>query len=327
MLARRFGRQIILWLAVLFLHLALLITAFAQAWVPEEGEGSVTLIYQKNDVRNHYTSTGTKRDQGEIHSHAMVMALEYGLTDKLALDFDLAYIASKWNRPQGPLGVRPHGQVDTGFFNPTFQDAHIGLRYNALSRSLLVTPFIGVTIPTHDYEVRGHSAVGLGFKEFLVGVNVGRGLGRLLPNGYVQVRYSFALKKRFAGLNLNRSNADWEVGWLANRRIALRFIGNLQRTHGGFDFPQDLHTDHDFDIHDRVGRENYVRLGGGVTFSVSRNLDIHAAYTPTAIYVRNTHGDKGIVIGFSWRFSKGLRDRIAANTSPVKLPTVGQGMY
>ena len=40
MLARRFGRQIILcgWRS-LSLHLALLITAFAQAWVPEKGEG------------------------------------------------------------------------------------------------------------------------------------------------------------------------------------------------------------------------------------------------------------------------------------------------
>ncbi|HEY8185477.1 MAG TPA: hypothetical protein VIF64_05385 [Pyrinomonadaceae bacterium] len=323
MLAKKFGREITLWLAVLFLHLALLITASAQAWVPEKGEGSVTLTYQKTDVRYHYNSIGTKEDKGKIHSHTTIMALEYGLTDKLALDLDLAFVASKWIGQ----GRRPHGPLDNGFFHPMFQDAHIGLRYNALRRPLVVTPFIGVTVPTHDYEVRGHSAVGLGFKEFLVGVNVGQRLGRLLPNGYVQVRYSFAMHKRFAGLNLNRSNADWEVGWFANRSIAVRLIGNWQKTHGGFDFPEDLHTEDDFDIHDRVARANYLRLGAGVTFSVNRHFDIHAAYAPTPIYVRNTHGEAGIVIGFSWRFSRGSSDRIAVNTSITKPPTFGQGMF
>src|ERR1700694_4766022 len=128
MLAGRIARKIILCLAVPSLHLALLITVFAQAWVPEKGEGTLTFTYQKTDVRYHYTSTGTKRDQGQIHSHATVMALEYGLTDKLALDLDLAFVASKWDHPQGPLFLRPHGPGDDGLFHPMFQDAHIGLR-------------------------------------------------------------------------------------------------------------------------------------------------------------------------------------------------------
>lgn len=323
MLAGRIARKIIFCLAVLSLHLALLITVFAQAWMPEEGEGSVTFTYQKTDVRNHYDSTGAKENKGQIHTHATIMALEYGLTDKLALDLDLAYIASKWDHPQGPRFLRPHGPLDNGFFHPMFQDAHIGLRYNALRRSLVVTPFIGVTIPTHDYEVRGHSAVGRGFKQFLVGVNVGRRLGPLLPNGYVQVRYSFAMQKRFEGFNLNRSNADWEVGWFVKRSIALRFIGNWQRTHGGLGFSPDvILTPDEFEFHDRVELSSYLRLGGGVTFSVNRSFDIHAAYAPTPVYARDTHGNKGIVIGFSWKFSRGSRDRIAANTSASKLPTL-----
>jgi hypothetical protein len=325
---KRIPQAIIVCLTALFVHLALSATGFAQAWVPEKGEGSVSVTYQKTDVRYHYDSTGAKEDKGQIHTHATLMALEYGLTDKLALDFGLAYIASKWDHPQGPLFLRPHGPLDNGSFHPMFQDAHLGLRYNVARRRLVVTPFIGFTIPTHAYEVRGHSAVGLGFKEFLVGVNVGRRLGPLLPNGYVQVRYSFAMHKRFAGLNLNRSNVDWEVGWFAKRSIALRFIGSWQRTHGGLSFSPNVKlTPDEFDIHDRVARANYLQLGGGVTFSVNRYVDIHAAYAPTAVYARDTHGDAGIVIGFSWRFSRGPRDRIAANPSSSKPPTVGQGMF
>jgi hypothetical protein len=328
MLAQRIARKTTLCLAVPFLHLALLITVFGQAWVPEKGEGSVTFTYQKTDVRYHYDSTGGKEDKGQIHTHATVMALEYGLTDKLALDFDLAYIASKWDHPQGPLFLRPHGSGDDGLFHPMFQDAHIGLRYNVLKRPVMVTPFIGLTIPTHDYEVRGHSAVGSGFHELLIGVNVGRQLETILPNSYVNVRYSYAMHKRFEGFNLNRSNADWEVGWFATRLISFRFIGSWQKTHGGLSFSPGVKlTPDEFDIHDRVARAKYLQLGGGVTFSVNRSIDIHAAYAPTAIYARDTHGDKGFVIGFSWRFSRGPQDRISANTSPGKLPTIAQGMF
>jgi len=227
------------------------------------------------------------------------------------MEFDVTYMASKYQ------GTRPHGPPDTGFFHPTFQDIHFNLRYNVLIRPLVITPFVGFGIPTHDYAVQGHSAVGKGFKEFVVGVNAGRRLDSVLPNTYFEVRYSFAMHKRFAGLNLNRSNVDWEIGWWANKSITFRFIGNAQRTHGGFDFPEDIHGPEDFDIHDRVAKSNFVQLGGGVTYSVNRLFDVHVAYAPTPIYARNAHGDRGIIIGFSWNFSRGLSaSRISSNTSP-----------
>ncbi len=321
MFARRLALTIIACLTVLFLHLAISYRVSAQAWVPPKGDGSVTFTYQKVDVRTHYTSTGTKRDQGQIHTHNAVMALDYGLTDRLALDFDLTFVASKYK------GLRPHGPPDTGSYHPMFQDAHIGLRYNALRRSFVLTPFVGFTIPTHNYEVRGHSAVGRGFKEFLVGVNIGRGLDPILRDGYVNARYSFAMHKRFAGLNLNRSNTDWEVGWSATKLLSLRFVGSWQRTHGGFEFPQDIHDHDDFDIHDRVARVNYVQLGGGVSFSLNRSLDVHVGYAAVPVYARNAHGDKGVVIGFSWRFSRGSDSRISRNTPSSKPPTLPQGMF
>jgi hypothetical protein len=324
MLAKTIPQAIIVFLVGLFLRLTLPATVFAQAWVPPKGEGSVSFTYQKVDVRDHFDSTGATEDRGRIHTHNAIMALEYGLTDKLALDFDLAYVASRFEG----RGRKPHGPDDDGFYHPKFQDAHLGLRYNVARRRLVVTPFIGFTIPTNDYEVRGHSAVGRGFHELLIGVNVGRQLETMLPNSYVQVRYSYAILKRFDGLNLNRSNADWEVGWFANKLISFRFIGGLQRTHGGLEFPPNVKlTAEEFDIHDRVARANYLQLGGGVTFSVNRSFDIHTAYART-VSARNTHGDGGIIIGFSWRFSRGSSSgRIAANPSSSKLPTVGQGMF
>jgi hypothetical protein len=311
MLNRGVAHSVVFCLAYLVLQLANPLTICAQAWVPEKGSGSVTTIYQKVDVRYHYNAAGLKQDTGHIHSHNSTTALEYGVTDKLAMEFDVTYMASKYQ------GTRPHGPPDTGFFHPTFQDIHFNLRYKVLERPLVITPFVGFSIPTHDYAVQGHSAVGKGFKEFVVGVNAGRRLDSVLPNTYFEVRYSFAMHKRFAGLNLNRSNVDWEIGWWANKSITFRFIGNAQRTHGGFDFPEDIHGPEDFDIHDRVAKSNFVQLGGGVTYSVNRLFDVHVAYAPTPIYARNAHGDRGIIIGFSWNFSRDLASRrIASNTSP-----------
>ena len=322
MLNRCLAHSVVFGLAYLFLHLTIPITICAQAWVPEKGSGSVTTIYQKVDVRYHYNAAGVKQDTGHIHSHDATLALEYGVTDKLAMDFDVTFVASKYQ------GTRPHGPPDTGFFHPTFQDIHFDLRYNVLARPLVITPFVGFTIPTHDYQVRGHSAVGRGFKEFVIGANVGRNLSRLVPNLYFQARYSFAMHKRFAGLNLDRSNVDWEVGWWANRAFSLRFIGNLQRTHGGFDFPQDLTGPAAFDIHDRVARANFVQIGGGITYSVTRSLDVHFAYAPTPIFARNSHGDRGIIIGFTWNFSReSSSNRIAHNTSSTPLPLLAQASF
>ncbi|MEO8434868.1 MAG: hypothetical protein ABI596_08230 [Pyrinomonadaceae bacterium] len=328
MLAKRIAQTVIVCFAVLGLQLALARSVIAQAWVPEKGEGSVTFTYQKLDVRDHFDAAGSEEDRGRIHTHNIIMALAYGLTDKLAVDFDLAFVASQFEPSRFEArGRRPHGPDDDGFFHPKFQDTHIDLRYNVLKRSLVVTPFIGVTIPTHDYEVRGHTAVGRGFHELRFGANVGRQLNPIFPDGYVHLRYSYAILKRFAGFNLNHSNADWEIGWFANKLISFRLIGSWQKSHGGREFPAGGRlTPEEFEIHDRVAKANYTQVGGGATFSVNRSFDIHAAYA-TTLSAQNTHGDAGIILGFSWRFSRGSSNRIASNAAPGKLPTIGQGMF
>ena len=294
---------------------------FAQAWVPHKGEGSVTTIYQKVDVRDHFDADGDVEDRGSIHTHNLISSFEYGLTDKLALDFDLSYVASKWIGN----GRRPHGPVDDGFFHPTVSDVHVGLRYNVATKPLVFTPFFSFTIPTHDYEVRGHSAVGRGFNEFVLGANVGRQLDPILARGYAHVRLSYAVVKHFAGFNVNHTNAEWEVGWLARKTLALRFIGAWQVNQGGLEFPPGIVlTPEQFLIHDRVAKVDYLQLGGGITLSLSRMFDIHAGYAKT-VSARNTHGDGGIILGLSWRFSRGSGfGPIAKNTSPTRPAPLAQ---
>jgi hypothetical protein len=324
MLTQRYTTTLIRCMATLSVHAALAFPVSGQAWLPLKGSGSVSTTYSNMYVRNHVTFNGTRNpSQGRIRTNLLLTSFEYGITDKVALSADLAYVASKWVPVPGQKG---HGPNDTGSYHPAFQDAHLELRYNALAKALVVTPFIGTIIPTHDYEVRGHSAVGRGFHELLIGVNVGRQLDRVLRDSYIHARYSYAILGRFDDVALNRSNADVEVGWYANRLVSLRFISTLQKTHGGIitPFEPDVASNaHEREFHDRITRSNYIYLGGGVSFSLTRSFDIHADYLTTA-YARNIQAPGGFLLGIRWNFSKGL-NLIRTKVSPVS--TSAQASY
>ncbi len=319
---KRIPLIIILFLVVLCVHTEFPAATFAQAWVPEKGDGSVSVTYQNLVARDHINFTGARASNlGTVRAHSMLIDFEYGITDKLAFNTDLAYIGSNY---RGPL---PESPFDNGRFHSAFQDAHFHVRYNVLKNPAVVTPFIGVTIPTHNYGVLGHSAIGRGFHELLIGVNAGRQLGPILPNVYFHGRYSYTILKRFEGMNLNRSNVDWEVGWLATGKLTLRFLGAWQKSYGGLNLPVDLHSEEDHEIHDRAARADFVRLGGGATFSVNRSFDIDIAYA-TTVWGRNIHAVGGMALGFSWRFSRGHDiSKISAKNSPRSIPIAEQALF
>ncbi|HEX9273059.1 MAG TPA: hypothetical protein VGA01_12680 [Candidatus Binatia bacterium] len=301
MQVKRIASPLVLCFAVSCINLGLPPTAFSQAWVPEKGEGSVTITYQKLVGYDHFDLTGARQKVGTDRAQSMSVEFEYGVTDKLAFNADVVYVASKYNGsfPEGPLDF-------DGRYHPAFQDAHLQVRYNVLNKPLMLTPFVSVTVPTHHYETSGHDATGRDFYELLVGANAGRQLGSVLPNVYVQGRYSYAILKHFAGLNLNRSNLDTEVGWMVTRRLTLRLLGAWQKTYGGLRAPIDFEGPgtEQFEFHDRVLRASYFRLGGGATCSVNRTFDINVGYGGSVSGL-NTLAVGGIAIGFSWRFSRG----------------------
>lgn len=181
---------LIVCLSALCLSLALPQPACAQAWLPLDGETQVTYTYQHVYVRDHLDYLGKRFDAGAIRTHTRVFSFEYGLTEKLALDIDVNHVTSRY---EGHITVPTHGPVDTGFYHPTFQDARIAVRYNLFNNPVVVTPFVGVVIPTHNYETRGHSGVGRNLREMQMGVNVGRDLEGFLPRSYIHGRYAFAL--------------------------------------------------------------------------------------------------------------------------------------
>jgi len=296
-----FPRTTILFVFVLSFYLTHPATGESQAaWVPAADEGSVTIVYQNLDARDHINFQGRRSNLlGAVHAHTAIVDFEYGITDRLALNADLAYVASRY---KGPV---PEGPSDDGLYHPAFQDLHVHIRYKLIKTPLVITPFVGVTLPTHNYQALGHSAIGRHFRELLVGVAVGKQLGPRLPNLYVHGVYAQSIMKRFEGFNVNRANAEWEVGWAATERLTARFIGFGQRSFGGFNLPVDLHSEEDHEIHDRVARANFIRLGVGGSFSVSKSFEINFDYART-VWGRNIHAIGGVVMGMTWRFSRGF---------------------
>lgn len=274
---------------------------YAQAWLPLKGDGQVTITYENLYVRDHFDYQGKRFDGGPIRTNTVVTTFEYGLTNKLTLDSELTHVTSKY---EGFVGPVPHGPPDTGFYHPTFQDVRIGVRYGVLASQLVVTPFVAVVMPTHHYETRGHTAVGRDVNELQMGVNVGRDLGNFIPRTYVEARYSYAIAQHVEHFSLNRSNADWEFGYFYTPRLSLRFTGAWQHSYGGIRIPLDSNIPDYHELHDRAAKSNYIRFGGGVSFSVTKSIDLHADFGNTARGT-NTHAARGLSLGLSFRFSRG----------------------
>jgi len=285
----------------LLLACASLNLAHAQAWVPLRGEGELTFTYENLYVRDHFDYLGNRFDAGPIRTHTVITTLEYGLTNKLALDADITHVTSKY---EGFVGPVPHGPPDTGSYHPTFQDLRVGVRYKVYDGAAVITPFVMTVIPTHDYETRGHTAVGHNLHELQLGVNVGRDLEGIIPRSYVEGRYSYAFVEDVQEFNLNRSNADWEFGYFANSRLSLRFTGSWQKTYGGVRIFLDQNIPDYHELHDRAAQSGYFRVGGGLSISLTRSWDLHADFGNTEKGT-NTHGARGLSLGLSWRFSRG----------------------
>lgn len=287
-----------------------------QVWLPERGEGSFALTYHALSARDHLDSNGRPYDKGQITNLGLLVSGEFGLTDKVTLEGNLALVAG---RHRGADSF--HGPLDTGIYHGAIQDTRLAIRIGFPARAgFTVTPFAGAIIPSHDYEFRGHSAPGRRLRALQVGAGVGRDLGPALRKGYVQALYAFALVERVGGMSINRSNLDIETGYALAPFITVMLSGALQRTHGGLIFPLSVHYHGDErralePFHDRVARANHFLMTSGATIPVSRSIAVYTNGVWT-VSGANTHSVKGFVVGMSWSFSRGMTLR--GKVSPAR---------
>ena len=305
---------------VLALVCAAPVTSFAQAWLPSKGEGSVSIGFQSFHVRWHLERDGSEQEESNIHIRNMTADATYGLTDKVALDFGIPYVASRFGAlshpcPEPVPGYLPcapaeSDTIDNGNYYGTFQDFRLNVRYAMWNRGLALTPSLAVVLPSHGYETHGHAAPGRHLNELGLGLNAGRSLGPMRTNIYVHASYVYTIAQHLVhhdlDLHLNRSNADFEMGRALTPALTVRGFGSWQRTHGGLEWTDDLFASgsvHE-EIHDRAARAGYWRLGAGAAFSVTESLDVNVSVLST-VSGRNTHKVGGFVFGTTWTFRRG----------------------
>ncbi|MGH9387034.1 MAG: hypothetical protein ACRD2N_22420 [Vicinamibacterales bacterium] len=317
MIARRRGRWPVVLLTVV-LHLAGSVHLFSQtAWTPVDREASLSVVFQEINLQGHFWGDGSRHvDDIPSRAHVGLVQVDYGITDKLAFTARLPYIASKFTHTDDPgtieflqsfaelqrstPGAEAFESLDTGKYYATFQDFGLSLRYNALNRGLVVTPVVGVTIPSHDYRTVGEASPGQNRLALQTGVNAGRLLEPFLPSAYVHARYTYSFVQRLYDVSLDRSNAEFEAGYAVNHLLSVRGLAAWSRTHGGLSYDETLTDTFLFLDHDRLLASRYWHLGAGATVALTDSIDLDAAVLKF-VAGADTHYGLGAMFGVTWR--------------------------
>lgn len=292
-------------IAVLLFLISVRAAAVAQAWTPPKGEGYVSLTFTDTFTKDHFLSSGARLDIGHIRSVTLVPEVDFGVTDRLAVDFALPIVAAKYYGPD------PHQiPYDNGNYHGGTQDFSIGGRYNWLRRPVMVTPFVRVGVPSRGYTYYAHSAVGTGQREAAVGIAVGHHSETWLPNAYFQAAFSYGIVQKVIGIRPNRSHMMLEGGYAVSRRLTLRVLAESQITNGGLNIPQDYPggtpdypkpPDLRWSHHDQISNVNSLSLGGGFDVALTGDWDMYGTAFNT-VWGQNGHAVRGLAIGMSWKF-------------------------
>src|SRR5437868_6120946 len=71
--------------------------AFAQAWVPGKGWGTISIGYKNLYVKDHLDMNCVVQDKGHIRSNVLSLDLDYGIIRKLAVNIGLPFGMVKYN--------------------------------------------------------------------------------------------------------------------------------------------------------------------------------------------------------------------------------------
>jgi hypothetical protein len=278
--------------------------ATAQAWLPPRGEAALTLGYNRMWATEHIDYRGNPNSPGDMIWNNIGLDLSYGVTDRFAVRVSLPFVISKYD------GAFPHPVIagvraqDDGRYHSRFQDVTTEIRYRVPAGSFAVTPFAGLVVPSHSYPSYGHGAAGRNLTEGRFGLSAGRLLDPLLPDAYLQVRYTYSMPEKVLGISHNASSLGADLGYLVGSSLTLRTFGIWQKTHGGWRAPIDFpaRTSPDFLHHDQVQRTEYFRLGGAVAYSLTNAIDINV-FGYSTIHAKSDINMKSLGIALTWSAS------------------------
>ena len=299
--------------------------AFAQAFVPPKGEGSVSFLFQDVAVKDHYYGT-TPVDNGQIRTEVALFDVSYGLTDRLAISVGLPLVAAKYS------GVVPHPLVDlsgptpkfyganpldNGDYHPTLQDLRFSVRYNITRKNYWLTPFVGSVVPSHNYEYFAHAAPGIRLNEIQLGISAAKLLDAAVPGLLIQGTFSYGIVGQVLDFTPNRFNMDLEVGYFLTPKFRVMGLSTGQIVQDGIDIMPNPRLNLpalEYMHHDQISIDNSLNLGAGAAFSLNERVDLYGSLIHT-VAKRNGHAiDHGVTMGLTWSFSTAnSKDRMIAS--------------
>ena len=300
-------------LAVLLAVTTSAVPAQAQAWLPPQGEGTVSILFSDVLVKNHYFGT-EPFDGGRIRSESVLIDATYGVTDRIAINAAIPLVASEYTVTNSPFSA-PHPQplypgvnpLDDGRYHAVWQDFRFGVRYNVVKkRGFALTPFVGSLVPSHGYEVFAHTAAGRDLNELQFGVSAAKVLESGLPGVFLQATYSYGVVQQVLDISHNRSMLSAEAGYFFTPKVRGIGLVSGQVTHGGIDaYPAIGFDPIRFPVHDQITRDNFLTVGGGVAYAISEKIDLFGSVVHAlAAAQRNGHQiDHGVTVGLTWSFS------------------------
>jgi hypothetical protein len=277
--------------------------AAAQAWVPPAHTWSLAFVTQAIDHAAHVLDDGTVVPAGKSTTVGTDLIVGYAFTDRLSVSAGVPYVFAKYRGPGAPPPFIPFLPVDSCFcFHSDFQDLTGTVRYSVIHTSdgFAVTPSITAVIPSHSYDHVGEAVVGRDLREVHVGVDVGAPVAMISRRLIMQGAYAYSVVQRVLDIPNNRSNATLEGDYRLTRRLTVSGLLLWQRTHGGLRFPQEVAPFPNLIAeHDRLLRDNSLRLGGGVSYSWGQwDASVtYLGYTPSG---NNTHVIHAVTVSLGW---------------------------
>jgi hypothetical protein len=269
--------------------------ACAQAWLPEVGDASVSVIYNDTLNKKHYLPNGDEIDVGHTRTQTIGLAVGWAPAERWWLQASVPYVQTRY------YGPAPHPtEVDDGDEHRAFTDLRVAAHFQWLEGPVAVAPFVAVVTPIADYETLGHAAPGRGLDEFALGFYAGAALDDWLPRTWLQVHYDRAFVERVAGIHHDRSRADVEFGWFATRGFSISASLQWQETHGGIPVPVPR-TSPLFPYHDQLADDDFLNAGASVSWFPTPTISLTLGYA-TSLHGQNGHKlDHGVTLAAGFR--------------------------
>ena len=290
------------------LLIAMTAAARAQgAWVGDAKSLTTDLAYHYAPSSATVISPELSGPPAPTQNHTITLSAEYVPIENLAIEAEIPFALVKFD------GTTPHlppGAWDDHNFHETLTDFRGGVRYQVLDQPYVaVSPYVAVTIPMQSYEVNGFAVGGRHLKLAHVGVSVGRSLDPILPSLYLMATYELTVGEHYkqneqtAKLSQGRSDVEAQLGYLLlGGDLDIAAVFNWRISHGGIEFknfamlPPELTS-----FHDPILKEEYMFLGGNVSYAVSQKLSVGVV---ARFFLRgfNTRDQSLFGVNTTWRW-------------------------